>query len=213
MPHSCEMIHIHTGTLIHTGKHTQFPPPVVNNPLWHPILSQSGQAASSTLPPFLSLTLFRSGSLSVYSVHTKPSLTMLRLLNQVAYKFAVMSLFPDPPHCGWLARWGSAALRQLWWQSRAGGLCERRHQHHLFGKSRTTEDKKKEEEQSLWKAVVSLCLPTLALSHMHTHWHTLPSPLPSSLPVCLLHSPMLVWRTAGHSAKLHGGTGRGREPR
>lgn len=116
-----------------------------------------------------------------------------------------MPLFPDLPLWRGLALWGSAALRQLWWQSGAGGLSERRSQHHLFGKSRTAEDKKKRRRRrsGVFGEPRSRCAcahpALLSLIYAHTHRRTLPLPLPSSLPVRLLHSPMLVWWTAGHS--------------
>lgn len=102
-----------------------------------------------------------------------------------------MSLFPDHPPC---------ALRQRWWQSGARGLCQRKRRYHLFGKSRTTADKK-EGGTGRWKLRSAVSthpilyyIPTrdtLSLS-----LSLLASPF---LPICLLHSLMLVWWTAGHS--------------
>lgn len=100
-----------------------------------------------------------------------------------------MSLFPDLPRCGGHALWGSAALRQLWWQSGAGGLCKRRDQHHLLGENRTTKDlkKKKKKEggaESLesW-GLACVCPPLLSLICTHAQTH---SPLASPFfPPCL----------------------------
>lgn len=50
--------------------------------------------ATPCLPPFLSLPLLR--WTYVNSIHTKQSLTMLRLLDSVIEECAGMLLFPDP---------------------------------------------------------------------------------------------------------------------
>lgn len=193
---------------MNTHSHTQFPLQW-SITLPYPILSLclGRLPAQPSLPSFLSL--FRSGSLCVYSVHAKPSLTILRSLNQVAGKCAVMSLFPLR---GGIALWGSATLREVWWQSGTQGLCKRRNQHHLSAKFRTTEDKNGWGAESLenWDLVVS-AHPLYSL--LHARRDTL-SPCLSLLPS--LFAPLSdagVVNSRTLLDELHGGTGRGREPR
>lgn len=178
---------------------------------FHPLLWH----ANPLIPCSVSLSLGSepASPSSLCSVHTEPEAS----LKQAARKCAAMR--PCLP-LRWVAPslWGGAALRQLrWQQSQAGGLSRTTSSHHLSGKSRADEEGRRSGH---WRADVCRCLlvPPRSLSgapgapHAHTHTYTL-SPLAypffPSAAVCdagVLNSRILL-------PGLHGGAGRGREPR